>query len=162
MGRFFEKFQIVEVLQVFNVLQGKMSLIGYRPLPLCRVLQLQEELGGERIEMRHSVRPGITGITQIVGKASLSNSERIRLENKYNMLVQTEPDLKVIFYNTLIILETISQIFLKRNFFISYILREINAFDESYMKVNKEYVDANEEYVDPFFKKTLKAALKQE
>jgi lipopolysaccharide/colanic/teichoic acid biosynthesis glycosyltransferase len=139
MGRFFEKFQIVEVLQVFNVLEGNMSLIGYRPLPINRVRQLEEELGMEPVRMRHAVKPGITGISQIVGKTSLSNSDRVVLENKYNLLVQTQPELKVIFYNTLIILETISQIFLKKNFFINYLNNEVNRCHLQYKQDKDEY-----------------------
>ena len=126
-GRIFEKFQIVEVLQIFNVLEGNMSLIGYRPLPISRVMQLEEELGVKAIETRHSVKPGITGISQIVGKATLSNRDRVILENNYNLMVHNQPQLKVIYYNTLIIFETVGQIFFKRNFFIKSIIAKINS-----------------------------------
>lgn len=158
MGRFFEKFQIVEFLQIFNVLEGHMSLIGYRPLPISRVLQLEEELGAEKVSLRHSVKPGITGISQIVGKASLTNTERVNLENRYNILVESKSQAKVILINTLIILETIFQIFLKRHFFMDYINKEISSC-QSHIGTKEEYNNtAKEDFVPSYSRKPLRAA----
>ena len=83
MGRIFERFQIVEVPQIFNVLTGKMSLVGNRPLPISRIKELEIELGIEKIRTRHLILPGITGISQILGKSNLTNEERINIENIY-------------------------------------------------------------------------------
>lgn len=125
MGRFFERFQIVELLQVFNVLEGNMSIIGYRPLPISHVLQLEEELGIEKIRLRHSVLPGITGISQILGKTTLTNEERVNVENSYNLLIQTKSEGKIMFYNTIIIAETLIQIIFKKKFFINFLKKKI-------------------------------------
>lgn len=164
MGRLFERFQIVEFLQIFNVLQGHMSLIGYRPLPIKRVLQLEEELDVESLRLRHSVKPGITGISQIIGKASLSNRERVELENKYNFLVQSQPELKVLIINSLIIFETVAQIFLKRHFFMKYLNREMHkcaklhpapSIAEEYPSKQKE----QEEFVPSYFRRARQTSL---
>jgi lipopolysaccharide/colanic/teichoic acid biosynthesis glycosyltransferase len=120
LGRFFERYQIVELMQIFNVLKGNMSLIGYRPLPRLRVSQLEEELGREKVEYRHSVLPGITGLSQIVGKTNLTNAERVDTENFYNNLLQNKSQLKVLVYNILIISETFCQIIFKRSYFMGF------------------------------------------
>lgn len=125
-GRFFEKFQIVEILQIFNVLRREMSIIGYRPLPIGHVNYLEQELGQDKMGMRHSVLPGMTGLSQIYGKLNLSNAERVDLENSYNIFVLTQPQLHTIYLNTLIIAETGIRIFLKRDAFMSHICKIIN------------------------------------
>ena len=53
LGRFFERFQIVELPQLINILFGQMSFIGYRPLPEKLVLELKEEMGNKIIDLRH-------------------------------------------------------------------------------------------------------------
>ena len=125
MGRFLERFQIVELLQIINVLKGNMSIIGYRPLPLSHVLQLEEELGTEQIALRHSVLPGITGMSQIMGKTSLTNAERVEVENSYNRFIQTRSQPKIIIYNTLIIIETFLQIISKKVPLINFLKKKI-------------------------------------
>ncbi len=125
MGRFFEKFQIVEILQIFNVLRGEMSLIGYRPMPANRIQELKHQYGENVIALRHSVLPGITGFSQIIGKTNLSNKERITVENYYNIFVQTQPQIKVVYLNSLIIAETIAHVILKRSFFMNIINKMI-------------------------------------
>ena len=120
-GRLFERYQIVEILQLFNVLRGEMSIIGYRPLPATHVQFLTNELGEEKMTLRHSVLPGITGLSQIYGKLSLSNSERVDIENSYNAYLLTQPQFKTIYLNTLIIAETAIQIFLRKNTLMPHI-----------------------------------------
>lgn len=120
MGCFFEKYQIVELLQLFNVLQGNMSLIGYRPLPELRFKQLEQEVGKEKLAQRHNVLPGITGLSQIVGKSKLSNSERVEIEIYYNKFLTNNGQSKILRYNILILLETLIQIVLRRDFLMIF------------------------------------------
>lgn len=124
-GRFFEKFQIVEILQLFNVLKGNMSIIGYRPLPFTHVSRLETELGTKMITFRHSILPGITGISQIVGKTTLSDLERVKVENSYNRFVQSSSAGRIIAINTLIIFETFLQIVSGKNLFINYLKKQL-------------------------------------
>jgi lipopolysaccharide/colanic/teichoic acid biosynthesis glycosyltransferase len=116
-GRIFEKFQIVEVLQLINVLEGNMSIIGYRPLPELRVKQLTNEMGEAIIQKRHAVLPGITGLSQIVGKTELSNKERIEIELFYNKFITENPPFRVLKFNLMMIVETLSKILLKKYIF---------------------------------------------
>lgn len=100
-GKFLERSQIVEILQLYNVLFHGMSLIGNRPLP-AENLKLLSEM--PNWDVRFMSPAGMTGITQIVGKHNLMPADRLELETLYskvylngNILIC---DLKII-WNTL-------------------------------------------------------------
>jgi lipopolysaccharide/colanic/teichoic acid biosynthesis glycosyltransferase len=88
-GRFLRKTCLDELPQIWDVLCGRMSLVGPRPHPLGL------ELEGKPIEaliphyhQRHRVRPGITGLAQINGNrgpvADLAmGRERVRYDVEY-------------------------------------------------------------------------------
>jgi len=105
-GRFLEKYQLVEVLQVFHVLFGKMSFVGNRPLPEENVKLLKKKYPDTWHE-RFNSPAGITGITQVSGKFNLSSSQRLELETLYSKVYQTGNILKAdayIFFSTIILL----------------------------------------------------------
>lgn len=85
-GKFLERSQIVEILQLYNVIFHGMSLIGNRPLPEEN-LQLLSVFPGW--EMRFSSPAGMTGITQIVGKQNLKPAHRLELEILYSKVYLT-------------------------------------------------------------------------
>ncbi|MDC3177439.1 sugar transferase, partial [bacterium] len=62
-GKFIRKYRIDELPQLYNVLRGDMSLIGPRPEQKNLLDELVEEI--PLFPFRHSVRPGITGWTQV-------------------------------------------------------------------------------------------------
>jgi len=66
-GRVLRKYSLDELPQIFNVLQGDMSLVGPRPLPISQIQK--EDL---RQLQRLEVRPGITGLWQTRGRSDLS------------------------------------------------------------------------------------------
>ena len=66
-GRILRRYSIDELPQIFNVVQGHMSLVGPRPLPISQIQK--EDL---RQLQRLEVRPGITGLWQTRGRSDLS------------------------------------------------------------------------------------------
>jgi sugar transferase (PEP-CTERM system associated) len=62
-GRFIRKYRLDELPQIFNVLKGEMSLVGPRPERphFCDILEENIPF----FELRHTVRPGITGWAQV-------------------------------------------------------------------------------------------------
>lgn len=77
LGKFLRKTSLDELPQVFNVLRGEMSLVGPRPT----------SFGPETYQLWHThrldVKPGITGLWQVFGRAKLEFDDRLRLDIAY-------------------------------------------------------------------------------
>lgn len=81
-GRFIRKYRIDELPQIFNIIKGDMSLIGPRPVPVNLLPLYKEHIN--QYQMRHLIRPGITGLAQIrLGYTSSIEQERRKL--KYDL-----------------------------------------------------------------------------
>lgn len=91
-GRFVRKTSLDELPQLVNVLKGDMALIGPRPL-------LPEYLPyyTEREQLRHSVRPGISGWAQVNGRNAVKWDDRLEMDVYYVEHLSLAMDLKVIF-----------------------------------------------------------------
>src|SRR5699024_9148989 len=90
-GAFLRKSSVDELPQLLNVLKGDMSLVGPRPL-LVEYLPFYKE--SERA--RHSVRPGITGHSQVNGRNSIGWDERLAMDAEYSRKGTLYSDLKII------------------------------------------------------------------
>lgn len=77
-GRFIRRYSVDELPQVFNVLIGSMSLVGPRP-PLAREVAQYDH----HVHRRFLVKPGITGLWQVSGRADLAWEEAVRLDLYY-------------------------------------------------------------------------------
>lgn len=81
-----------ELPELFNIFIGDMSFVGPRPL-LVKYLPYYRP--NERI--RHSVRPGLTGLAQINGRNFLKWEERFALDVNYVENLSFALDVKIIF-----------------------------------------------------------------
>lgn len=97
-GKFIRKFSIDELPQLFNVLQGDMSLVGPRPLPIgdFETLEADHEFD-EALKTRESLRPGITGLWQISGRSNVGFKEMLLLDCYYIENQSILFDLEIIF-----------------------------------------------------------------
>ena len=78
MGTFLRTTSLDELPQLWNVLQGNMSVVGPRPLPLEYLpLYSQEQ------RRRHTVKPGITGWAQVNGRHGISWQKKFELDVEY-------------------------------------------------------------------------------
>lgn len=78
LGACLRKTSLDELPELWNVLRGEMSLVGPRPL-LPEYLPFYTE----RERLRHTVRPGLTGLAQVSGRNFLGWDERLELDVKY-------------------------------------------------------------------------------
>lgn len=90
-GLFLRKSSLDEFPQLFSVLKGDMSLVGPRPL-LPRYVPYYTE----RERLRHTVRPGMTGLAQVSGRNALSWEERLELDVQYVENHSFRLDLKIL------------------------------------------------------------------
>lgn len=90
-GQFLRKFSLDELLQLVNVIQGDLSLVGPRPL-LMDYLSLYTEEQAKR----HLVRPGITGWAQVQGRNAISWEEKFKLDIWYVEHQSFMLDLKIL------------------------------------------------------------------
>lgn len=98
LGYFLRKTSIDELLQFFNVLQGTMSLVGprpHQPREVERYTQDQKKI--------LSVKPGVTGLTQITGR-DMSFDEEAQLELYYIENWSLWKDLYILFKTPFILL----------------------------------------------------------
>lgn len=91
-GAFIRKTSIDELPQLINVLKGEMSFIGPRPL-LIRYLPYYTE----REKLRHSVRPGMSGLAQVNGRNTASWNEKLEYDAYYAEHVSFALDVKILF-----------------------------------------------------------------
>lgn len=80
-GRILEGLGLTEIPQLIHVLRGEMSIVGNRPLPDAVMKCLREEF--PYADDRFLTPAGLTGPVQLVGRDSLSDSERLRIEGAY-------------------------------------------------------------------------------
>lgn len=103
-GRILRKTSLDELLQLVNVLNGSMSLVGPRPL-------IPEETDIHELRLKYgvySVRPGVTGWAQINGRDNLSAKEKALFDKEYI-------DKQSLLFDIKILIRTVSVVLRREN-----------------------------------------------
>jgi lipopolysaccharide/colanic/teichoic acid biosynthesis glycosyltransferase len=98
-GRFLRQYSLDEIPEFYLVLFGRMSLVGPRP-------HLPEEVAQYKSEYRKvlTVKPGVSGMAQISGRADLDFDEEVRLDIHYIEHWSPWLDLYILFKTPLVVL----------------------------------------------------------
>ena len=99
-GKFLRRHSIDELPQLFNVLEGSMSLVGPRPHAVAHNEEYRKLIKGYMV--RHKVLPGITGLAQVNGcrgETTRLEDMKARIEYDLDYLRQWKPtlDIKILF-----------------------------------------------------------------
>jgi len=95
-GKLLRSTSLDELPELFNILKGDMSIIGPRPLAVIYLPYYNE-----REKLRHSVRPGLTGLAQINGRNTVNWEERFEYDVTYVNRLSFALDVSI-FFNTFI------------------------------------------------------------
>jgi exopolysaccharide biosynthesis polyprenyl glycosylphosphotransferase len=105
-GKFLRDYSLDELPQLFNVLQGQMSLVGPRPLPV-RDYELSIQNAGEFARdrfLRYEVLPGITGLWQVKGRATIESDEIFYWDMVYILQWSLALDFKILMQTVKVVL----------------------------------------------------------
>jgi Undecaprenyl-phosphate galactose phosphotransferase WbaP len=90
-GRLMRRLSLDELPQIWNVITGRMSLVGPRPIVAAEV-----EKYGECFQCYTRVKPGVTGLWQVSGRSKLSYDARVKLDCEYVTRWSLVRDLKIL------------------------------------------------------------------
>ncbi len=99
-GQWLRETSVDELPELWNILTGKMSLVGPRPL-------LPEYLPyyTARETLRHTVRPGITGLAQVNGRNALGWDARLEMDAQYVEQFSFARDLAILWQTAAVVLK---------------------------------------------------------
>jgi undecaprenyl phosphate N,N'-diacetylbacillosamine 1-phosphate transferase len=95
-GKILRATSMDELPQLFNVIVGDMSLVGPRP-PVTYHPYKGYDNYPEWAKKRFAMRPGMTGLTQVTVRNSVSWDDRIKVDNKYIDSFSLWLDIKILF-----------------------------------------------------------------
>ena len=100
-GNFIRNTSIDEFPQFYDVLRGRMSLVGWRPCTMAE---------WERYDMQHRVRasmkPGLTGMWQVSGRSDITDfNEVVRLDREYIENWSLGLDLKILLKTVVVVIK---------------------------------------------------------
>jgi lipopolysaccharide/colanic/teichoic acid biosynthesis glycosyltransferase len=91
-GRFLRRYSLDELPQLLNVAKGEMSLVGPRPLILA-----EDQHVMDWARKRLNIKPGITGLWQVLGRSEIPFDEMTKLDYLYVTSWSLGHDLRLIF-----------------------------------------------------------------
>lgn len=100
-GKMLRATSLDELPEVFNILKGDMSIVGPRP-QLVRDMVFMSPTQ----RLRHTVRPGLSGLAQIMGRNAISWDDKLDFDLQYIQRISFLTDLRII-------ATTVKQVFLR-------------------------------------------------
>jgi exopolysaccharide production protein ExoY len=91
LGRMMRRLSLDELPQIWNVITGRMSLVGPRPIVAAEV-----EKYADGFHCYTRVKPGVTGLWQVSGRSTLSYDARVKLDCEYVQHWSLLRDLKIL------------------------------------------------------------------
>lgn len=91
-GRMLRKTSLDELPELLNILKGDMAIVGPRPL-LVQYIPLYNKTQ----RLRHTVRPGLTGLAQVNGRNAISWEKRFEYDVEYVSNITFRKDMAIIF-----------------------------------------------------------------
>lgn len=91
-GKALRATSLDELPEAFNILKGDMSIIGPRPQLVRDMVFMTDEQ-----RMRHTAKPGLSGLAQVKGRNDITWEEKLNWDLKYIENVSFVGDLKIIF-----------------------------------------------------------------
>lgn len=101
-GKWLRNTSLDELPEAFNILNGTMSVIGPRPQLVRDMVFMTKEQ-----RMRHTAKPGLSGLAQVNGRNAISWEDKMNWDLKYIEKVTFKEDLKII-------LDTVKKAFIKQ------------------------------------------------
>lgn len=101
-GKWLRNTSLDELPEAFNILNGTMSVIGPRPQLVRDMVFMSKEQ-----RMRHTAKPGLSGLAQVNGRNAISWEDKMNWDLKYIKKVTFKDDLKII-------LDTVKKAFIKQ------------------------------------------------
>lgn len=95
-GKKLRSTSLDELPEIFNIFLGTMSIVGPRPQLVRDMTFMSDE-----VKVRHKVRPGLTGLAQVMGRNNITWEEKFEFDLEYVNKVSLFSDVKIIFLTAL-------------------------------------------------------------
>ena len=92
-----------ELPEAFNILKGDMSVVGPRPQLVRDMVFMSEEQ-----RMRHTAKPGLSGLAQVNGRNAVSWEDKIKWDLKYIEKISFISDIRIVW-------QTFKKVFVRSN-----------------------------------------------
>lgn len=102
-GRWLRSTSLDELPEIINILIGDMSFIGPRPQLVRDMMFMDQDT-----RLRHTAKPGLSGLAQIEGRNAISWNQKFEYDLKYIHHISFKLDFSILF-------RTVQKVFLKRN-----------------------------------------------
>lgn len=128
-GRMLRATSLDELPELWNILKGDMSIIGPRPLLVSYLPYYTKEE-----KLRHTVRPGLTGLAQVSGRNLLDWDKRFATDVEYVRNLTFAMDVKIFFL-------TIKKVFVRENIEV-----DTNQVEGNFAEIRKAKMEAADQH----------------